>query len=77
MEKKKVALEQIEMKLDLGLDRAVETIVGWVKVILQTEHNKKEYFKSETFNENENLNTVSPVSIKPLAIYISLISTDS
>jgi len=65
MEKKKAMLDQIEMKLDAGLDRSIETIVGWVKVILQTEHSKKEFFKSEcfdTFNENENLNAVSPVS---------------
>lgn len=62
MEKKNAVLEQIEMKLDAGLDRSIDTIVGWVKVILQSEQNKKEYFRTETFNENEPLNAVSPVS---------------
>lgn len=61
LEKKRAVLEQIEMKLDAGIDRALETIAGWVKVVLQLEHSKKEFFKSETFNDNENLNTVSPV----------------
>lgn len=62
LEKKRHVLEQIEIKLDSGIDRALETIAGWVKIVLQLEHNKKEFFKSETFNDNENLNTVSPVS---------------
>lgn len=62
LDKKRHVLEQIEIKLDLGIDRALETIAGWVKIVLQLEHNKKEFFKSETFNDNENLNTVSPVS---------------
>ncbi|OXA59892.1 exocyst complex component 5 [Folsomia candida] len=64
MEKKNAVLEQIEMKLDAGLDRSIDTIVGWVKVILQSEQNKKEYFRTETFNENEPLNAVSPACMK-------------
>jgi len=68
IEKKSAALEQIELKLDEGLDRSIETIVGWVKLVLQAEQNKKEYFKLETFNENDVLNAVSPACSKIVAL---------
>ncbi|KAG8234088.1 hypothetical protein J437_LFUL014617 [Ladona fulva] len=53
--KKKFVLEQIEMKLDTGLDRdrvdllhrSINAIIGWVKIYLQTEQ-KKTDFKPET-----------------------------
>ncbi|XP_066993891.1 exocyst complex component 5 isoform X1 [Anabrus simplex] len=47
LQKKKYLLEQIELKLDTGLDRSINAIVGWVKIYLQTEQ-KKTDFKPET-----------------------------
>nr|CAD7460981.1 unnamed protein product [Timema tahoe] len=47
LQKKKYLLEQIEMKLDIGLDRSINAIVGWVKIYLQTEQ-KRTDFKPET-----------------------------
>lgn len=47
MLKKKVVLDQIEMKLETGLDRSINAIVGWVKVYLQNEQRKTD-FKPET-----------------------------
>lgn len=40
-------LEQIETKLDTGLDRGVNAIVGWVKTYLQSEQRKTD-FKPES-----------------------------
>lgn len=40
-------LEQIETKLDTGLDRAINAIVGWVKTYLQSEQRKTD-FKPES-----------------------------
>lgn len=45
--KKKAILEQIDIKLDTGLDRSINAIVGWVKVYLQNEQRKTD-FKPET-----------------------------
>ncbi|CAB3383453.1 Hypothetical predicted protein [Cloeon dipterum] len=47
LQKKKQLLEQIETKLDNGLDRTITAIVGWVKSYLQSEQ-KKSDFKPET-----------------------------
>jgi hypothetical protein len=47
LQKKKYLLEQIELKLDTGLDRSINAIVGWVRIYLQTEQ-KKTDFKPET-----------------------------
>lgn len=56
--KKKQILEQIETKLDVGLDRALNAILGWVKIYLQNEQ-KKTDFKPET----DDFDTIaSPVS---------------
>ncbi|XP_026314909.1 exocyst complex component 5 [Hyposmocoma kahamanoa] len=44
--KKTVIMEQLENKLDAGLERAISAIVGWVKIHLQTEQ-KKTDFKPE------------------------------
>lgn len=52
--KKKTSLEQIETKLDQGLDRSINAIVGWIKLYLQTEQ-KKTDFKPET--DVDTLNT--------------------
>jgi len=47
MLKKKAILEQIDVKLDTGLDRSINAIIGWVKIYLQNEQ-KKTDFKPET-----------------------------
>ncbi|XP_033227163.1 exocyst complex component 5 isoform X2 [Belonocnema kinseyi] len=60
MSKKKKILEQIEMKLDLGLDRSINAIVGWVKVYLQTEQRKTD-FKPET--DVDTLNTPACLTV--------------
>lgn len=51
-------LEQIETKLDIGLDRSLNAVLGWVKQYLQQEQ-KKSDFKPET----DDFDTIaSPVS---------------
>lgn len=45
--RKKFILEQTEMKIDTGLDRSINAVVGWVKVYLQAEQ-KRTDFKPET-----------------------------
>ncbi|XP_012254830.1 exocyst complex component 5 [Athalia rosae] len=52
--KKKVVLEQLELKLDTGLDRSINAIVGWVKIYLQSEQRKTD-FKPES--DVDTLNT--------------------
>lgn len=42
-----MSLEQIELKIDTGLDRSINAVVGWVKIYLQTEQRKTD-FKPET-----------------------------
>lgn len=36
-------LEQIETKLDTGLDRQINAIIGWVKTYLQNEQRKTDF----------------------------------
>ncbi|XP_046434817.1 exocyst complex component 5 [Neodiprion fabricii] len=52
--KKKAVLEQLELKLDTGLDRSINAIVGWVKIYLQNEQRKTD-FKPES--DVDTLNT--------------------
>lgn len=47
MYKKRFCMETIESKLDTGLDRALNSIFGWVKIYLQSEQ-KKTDFKPES-----------------------------
>lgn len=47
MQKKRFCMETIECKLDTGLDRALNSIFGWVKIYLQSEQ-KKTDFKPES-----------------------------
>jgi len=47
LQRKKMILEQLENKLDTGMDRSLTAIAGYVKVTLQTEQ-KKTDFKPET-----------------------------
>ncbi|XP_017143854.1 exocyst complex component 5 [Drosophila miranda] len=41
--KKRILMEQIETKLDQGLDRSISAVIGWVKVYLQCEQKKTDY----------------------------------
>ncbi|KAG5326071.1 EXOC5 protein, partial [Acromyrmex heyeri] len=63
--KKKAVLEQIDVKLDIGLDRSINAIVGWVKVYLQSEQ-KKTDFKPET-----NVDTVNTPACLVVVQYVS------
>lgn len=64
MHKKRSMLEQIEQKLDTGLDRSINVLVNWVKVYLQAEQRKTD-FKPET-----DVDTVaSPVKIFFFFVY--------
>lgn len=36
-------LDQIESKLDTGLDRSVNALIGWIKVYLQGEQKKSDF----------------------------------
>ncbi|XP_069360823.1 exocyst complex component 5 [Maniola hyperantus] len=46
IQRKNTIMEQLENKLDAGLERAISAVVGWVKLHLQTEQ-KKTDFKPE------------------------------
>lgn len=54
-------LEQLESKLDSGVDRSLSAIVGYVKVTLQAEQ-KKGDFKPE--GDDAVVNIASPVSFQ-------------
>lgn len=43
-------LEQIENKLDMGLDRAINAIIGWVKTYLQIEQRKTDFKPESDFD---------------------------
>ncbi|CAH2045399.1 unnamed protein product, partial [Iphiclides podalirius] len=43
VQKKTVVMEQLENKLDAGLERAIAAVVGWVKLHLQTEQKKTDF----------------------------------
>lgn len=58
-------LEQIESKLDTGLDRTLSAIVGWVKIYLQTEQ-KKTDFKPEA-----DLDTMASPACMAVVQYLS------
>uniref|UniRef100_A0A1B6FMR3 Exocyst complex component 5 n=1 Tax=Cuerna arida TaxID=1464854 RepID=A0A1B6FMR3_9HEMI len=47
LQMKKRILDPIETKLDTGLDRSINAVVGWVKIFLQAEQ-KKTDFRPET-----------------------------
>lgn len=58
LQRKKYILEQLENKLDTGVDRAVSAILGYVKVTLQSEQ-KKSDFKPE--GDDALVNIATPV----------------
>jgi len=66
LQRKKTVLEQLENKLETGIDRSLSAIVGYIKVTLQTEQ-KKSDFKPET--DDAIVNTGSPVN--QLIYYVS------
>ncbi|KAG1662389.1 Exocyst complex component 5 [Nymphon striatum] len=43
LQKKKNIMDQLEMKLDTGLDRAITPLIGWIHFILQNEQKKSDY----------------------------------
>lgn len=43
-------LEQIETKLDNGLDRSINAIIGWVKTYLQSEQRKTDFKPESDFD---------------------------
>lgn len=36
-------MEHVESRLDQGLDRSVNAVIGWVKVYLQSEQKRTDY----------------------------------
>lgn len=50
LSRKRTALEQVETKLDNGLDRAINALVGWVKVYLQSEQKKTDFKPDSDFD---------------------------
>lgn len=50
MNKKRYVLEQIETKLDNGLDRAINALLGWVKSYLQSEQRKTDFKPESDFD---------------------------
>lgn len=43
LQRKKNAMEQIEIKLDSGLDRSIMAVVGWIRNLLSTEQRKTDF----------------------------------
>ncbi|XP_041969996.1 exocyst complex component 5 [Aricia agestis] len=43
VQRKNTIIEQLETKLDLGLERAISAVVGWVKLHLHTEQKKSDF----------------------------------
>lgn len=41
-------MEQVEGKLDQGLDRTLNAVIGWVKLYLQNEQKKTDYNKPDS-----------------------------
>ncbi|KAK7601024.1 hypothetical protein V9T40_008465 [Parthenolecanium corni] len=64
LSRKKCILEQTEMKLDTGLDRSINAVVGWVKVFLQAEQ-KRTDFKPET-----DVDTVATSACKSVVLFM-------
>ncbi|KAL5238755.1 hypothetical protein ACI65C_006165 [Semiaphis heraclei] len=61
---KKKKLEQIESKIDFGLDRSLNAITGWIKICLSSEQ-KKSDFKPET-----DVDTMTSVACKSVVQYL-------
>eukprot|EP00095_Tigriopus_kingsejongensis_P004470 maker-scaffold168_size293125-snap-gene-1.75 protein:Tk04470 transcript:maker-scaffold168_size293125-snap-gene-1.75-mRNA-1 annotation:"exocyst complex component 5" len=61
IELKRSELEKIEAKLDIGLDRSLNSIVGWVKTILQQEQKKSDF---NPLSNDVELATTSPACMR-------------
>lgn len=59
MKKKRELREAMESKIDTGLDRSINAIIGWIRHIFATEQ-KKTDFKPES--EDAPMHLLSPVS---------------
>ncbi|KAJ3665408.1 hypothetical protein Zmor_000904 [Zophobas morio] len=66
IQKKKFVLEDIERKVNTGLDRTLNAIASWVKLYLQSEQ-KKTDFKPET----DDFDTVASPACKAVSQYIT------
>ncbi|XP_018570969.1 exocyst complex component 5 [Anoplophora glabripennis] len=66
VQKKKFVLEDIERKINTGLDRSLNAIGTWVKLYLQAEQ-KKSDFKPES----DDFDTVASHACKTVSVYIS------
>ncbi|KAH1007040.1 hypothetical protein HUJ04_004322 [Dendroctonus ponderosae] len=68
IQKKKFVLEDMERKVNLGLDRCLNAVTAWMKLYLQAEQ-KKGDFKPET----DDFDTVASPACKAVCQYISSI----
>ncbi|KAJ8975924.1 hypothetical protein NQ317_014884 [Molorchus minor] len=66
IQKKKFVLEDIERKINTGLDRSLIAIATWVKLYLQTDQ-KKSDFKPDT----DDFDTVASPACKAVSQYVS------
>ncbi|XP_030759414.1 exocyst complex component 5 [Sitophilus oryzae] len=71
IQKKKFVLEDIERKINLGLDRCLNAVTTWVKLYLQSEQ-KKSDFKPET----DDFDTVASPACKHVSQYITSIKKE-
>lgn len=67
LQKKKDIVEHMEVKLDMGIDRTIPAIVGWIRILLQTEQ-KKTDFKPEI---EENVKTVASAACLKVVQYLN------
>ena len=62
-QRKKHVMEEMERKLDLGLDRTLNALVGWVKTILQQEQKKTDFNPTSS---RMALTTASPACVRTI-----------
>lgn len=62
-------LEQLELKLDTGLDRSINAIVGWVKIYLQNEQRKTD------FRPESDVDTLNTPACLAVVQYVSMMIT--
>uniref|UniRef100_A0A0A9W0K1 Exocyst complex component 5 n=5 Tax=Lygus hesperus TaxID=30085 RepID=A0A0A9W0K1_LYGHE len=62
--KKKMSLQALEQKLENGIDRSLNAIIGWVKMILQNEQKKSDYKPESDLELGLNPNLSSQACLK-------------
>ncbi|XP_025419969.1 exocyst complex component 5 [Sipha flava] len=62
---KKKKLEQVESKIDFGLDRSLNAITGWIKICLTSEQKKSD------FKPDSDVDTMTSVACKCVVQYLS------